>query len=80
MVLTWMMMPRAGGRDFKDTRQIIARVFERNLAAWDEDNRVFSDTKKAKKPPAAKKKPTKPAKKAATKKAATKAKPKSTKR
>jgi hypothetical protein len=42
MVLTWMMMPRAGGRDFKDTRKIIARVFERNLAAWDEDNRVFS--------------------------------------
>ena len=29
MVLTWMMMPRAGGRDFKDTRKIISRVFER---------------------------------------------------
>src|SRR5918993_4757669 len=42
MVLTWMMMPRAGGRDFKDTRKIIARVFERNLQAWDEDNEVFS--------------------------------------
>ena len=42
MVLTWMMMPRAGGRDFKDTRKIIARVFERNLAAWDEDNKTFS--------------------------------------
>src|SRR5687768_689967 len=75
MVLTWMMMPRAGGRDFKDTRKIIARVFERNLAAWDEDNKVFSGP-----PPKAKKKisssksqakkarkPTK-AKKAATKK------------
>jgi hypothetical protein len=47
MVLTWMMMPRAGGRDFKDTRKIISRVFERNLAAWDEDHRVFSETKKA---------------------------------
>ena len=68
MVLTWMMMPRAGGRDFKDTRTIIARVFERNLAAWDEDNRVFSETKKAKKPPAARKKPAKPSKKAAVKK------------
>ena len=51
MVLTWMMMPRAGGRDFKDTRKIIARVFERNLAAWDEDNKTFSGP-----PPKAKKK------------------------
>jgi hypothetical protein len=68
MVLTWMMMPRAGGRDFKDTRKIIARVFERNLEAWDEDNRVFSETKKAKKPPTAKKKPAKPAKKPGAKK------------
>jgi hypothetical protein len=56
MVLTWMMMPRAGGRDFKDTRKIIARVFERNLEAWDEDNRAFSGTP-AKKPAAKKSKP-----------------------
>jgi hypothetical protein len=48
MVLTWMMMPRAGGRDFKDTRKIIARVFERNLAAWDEDNKTFSGPPPAK--------------------------------
>ena len=68
MVLTWMMMPRTGGRDFKDTRKIIARVFERNLAAWDEDNHVFTDAKKAKKPTVAKKKPAKPAKKPAAKK------------
>ena len=68
MVLTWMMMPRAGGRNFKDTRKIIARVFERNLAAWDEDNRVFSETKKAKKPPAVKKKSAKPAKQPSAKK------------
>ena len=51
MVLTWMMMPRAGGRDFKDTRKIISRVFDRNLAAWDEDNATFSGP-----PPKAKKK------------------------
>ena len=79
MVLTWMMMPRAGGRDFTDTRKIIARVFERNLQAWDEDNRVFSDTKKvavrkaqssrsklpAKQKAAKKRRATKPATKAA---------------
>jgi hypothetical protein len=52
MVLTWMMMPRAGGRDFKDTRKIIARVFERSLAAWDEDNRTFTAEKPKKKPAA----------------------------
>jgi hypothetical protein len=64
MVLTWMMMPRAGGRDFKDTRKIIARVFERNLAAWDEDNVVFSGPppKKARKAPAKQKRATKPKK------------------
>ena len=78
MVLTWMMMPRAGGRDFKDTRKIIARVFERNLAAWDEDNSTFSGPppkpKKPRKTPAkkAKKKPAKHATK--TKKPAKKKK------
>ncbi|MEA2710717.1 MAG: hypothetical protein QOF78_3318 [Phycisphaerales bacterium] len=63
MVLTWMMMPRAGGRDFKDTRKIISRVFERNLEAWDEDHRVFTDAKKksAAKTKKAKPKPKKPA-------------------
>jgi hypothetical protein len=68
MVLSWMMLPRAGGRDFKDTRKILARIFERNLAAWDEDNAVFSEKKakaktKAKKKPAPKKKPAKKTKK-----------------
>src|SRR5829696_5299001 len=80
MVLTWMMMPRAGGRDFTGTRKIIARVFERNLAAWDEDNRMFS----APPPPpkgrkaAAKKKP--PAKKPAAKKKTASKKTKTKKR
>src|SRR6185369_4128758 len=45
LVLAWMMMPRAGGRDFKDVKKIVAAIFERNLAAWDEDNRTFTATK-----------------------------------
>src|SRR6185503_10904406 len=45
LVLAWMMMPRAGGRDFKDVKKIVAEIFERNLAAWDEDNRTFTATK-----------------------------------
>jgi hypothetical protein len=45
LVLAWMMMPRAGGRDFKDVKKIVAEIFERNLLAWDEDNRTFTATK-----------------------------------
>jgi len=45
LVLAWMMMPRAGGRDFKDVKKIVAAIFERNLLAWDEDNRTFTATK-----------------------------------
>jgi hypothetical protein len=45
LVLAWMMMPRAGGRDFKDVKKIVAEIFERNLEAWDEDNRTFTATK-----------------------------------
>ena len=51
LVLAWMMMPRAGGRDFKDVKKIVAQIFERNLEAWDEDNHTFNATpikKKAK--------------------------------
>jgi hypothetical protein len=58
MVLTWMMMPRAGGRDFSDTKQIISHIFERNLQAWEEDHRTFSGAPKQKasaRNPAAKK-------------------------
>jgi hypothetical protein len=75
MVLTWMMMPRAGGRDFKDTRKIISRVFERNLQAWDEDNNIFSGPAPAKRKPSTKKAPAKkPRKKAAEKKPASRKK------
>ena len=76
MVLTWMMMPRAGGRDFKDTRKIIARVFERNLAAWDEDNAVFSGPPPKKPRKTAAKTKTVPAKKPVKKPAARKKKKK----
>ena len=48
LVLTWMMMPRAGGRDFKDVRKIVAAIFQRNLAAWDEDHRTFTASPKRK--------------------------------
>ena len=43
MVLTWMMLPRSGGRDIKETRKIVTRIFERNMEAWEEDHRVFTD-------------------------------------
>jgi hypothetical protein len=66
MIMTWMMMPRTGGRDVKEVRKIITKIFERNMEAWDADNKLFSqDAKRAKPPTAKKKKPTKkkPAKK-----------------
>src|SRR3954471_16085912 len=72
MVTCWMMMPRTGGRHVSDVTKIVTRMFERNLAAWDEDNAALTG-KKAKKPSASAKKPAKaPAKKkpATTKKAA----------
>jgi hypothetical protein len=72
LVLAWMMMPRAGGRDFKDVKKIVAAIFERNLVAWDEDNRTFTATKP-------KTKATKPVRKA-TKKSAAKKKPKGKKK
>src|SRR4051812_36895711 len=53
MVLCWMMMPRAGGRDFKDVVKAMDAIFQRNLDAWEEDNRRFT---------------TRPIKRAATKK------------
>ena len=42
LVLAWMMMPRAGGRKFSDVKKIVAAIWERNLLAWDQDNRVFT--------------------------------------
>src|SRR4029079_3171618 len=48
LVLAWMMMPRAGGRNFSDVKKIVAQIFERNLAAWDEDSQTFTGTTKRK--------------------------------
>jgi hypothetical protein len=42
LVLAWMMMPRAGGRKFGDVKKIVADIWERNLSAWEEDNRTFT--------------------------------------
>ena len=41
-VLTWMMLPRAGGRDIKDARRVIESLFARNLANWEADNATFT--------------------------------------
>ena len=41
-VLTWMMLPRAGGRDLKDARRVIESLYERNVAAWEADNVTFT--------------------------------------
>jgi hypothetical protein len=42
LVLSWMMLPRAGGREFKDTIKIVQRIYDRNVAAWEEDQRTFT--------------------------------------
>ena len=53
-VLTWMMLPRAGGRDIKDARRVVDALCERNVAAWEADNATFTKgpRKTAKKPAA----------------------------
>lgn len=66
MVLTWMMMPRSGGREVADALKIFGQIVERNLSAWEEDNATFTG-KKPRKPATAK--PAKPAKVKAPKKA-----------
>ena len=63
MVLCWMMLPRAGGRDVGDVRKIIDHIYQRNIAAWDEDNEAFTANKPARK--ATKKKAAAPARKKA---------------
>lgn len=53
LVMTWMMLPRAGGRQFKDTFKIIRGIFDRNLAAWEADYATFTGSAGKKKRPAA---------------------------
>jgi hypothetical protein len=45
MVVCWMMMPRAGGRDVKDVRRIVGDIFQRNIAAWEQDEATFTGKK-----------------------------------
>jgi hypothetical protein len=68
MVLCWMMMPRTGGRDVKEVRKIVTDIYQRNIDAWERDNRLFSGTGR---------KPARPAKKRKPKKKATRKKAKS---
>jgi len=42
LVLTWMMMPRTGGRKFADVAKIVTHIYQRNLAAWEEDLGTFT--------------------------------------
>ena len=45
MVLAWMMMPRAGGRDVGTVRKIVGEIYQRNLANWQEDEATFTGKK-----------------------------------
>lgn len=42
LVLCWMMLPRAGGRKFSDVASIVTDIYQRNLAAWEQDNVTFT--------------------------------------
>jgi hypothetical protein len=42
LVLSWMMMPRSGGREFRDTLKIVQRIYDRNVEGWEEDERTFT--------------------------------------
>jgi hypothetical protein len=45
MVTCWMMMPRSGGRKLSDVTRIVNAIFDRNLAAWEQDNATLSGKK-----------------------------------
>ena len=68
MVMCWMMMPRSGGRKVAEVRKIVGDIYQRNMAAWDQDEATFTG-KNAK--------ASSPARKTKTKSAKTKSKPKS---
>src|SRR5688572_23706941 len=67
MVMCWMMMPRAGGRDFKFVVKAMDQIFQRNMDAWSTDNRTFTHAP-AKRPTATKKKKATPKNTKSTKK------------
>lgn len=56
LVLTWMMMPRAGGRDFSKVAIIVRHLFDRMLANWAEEDQIFTKGFKSKATSKAKKK------------------------
>ena len=72
MVLCWMMMPRTGGRDVADVRKIISQMYQRNVEAWQADNRLFTADRKPAGKKAKKQKPVKTSKKSTRKKPAAK--------
>lgn len=45
LVLGWMMLPRAGGRVFADVAKVVSAIYQRNLEAWESDNRTFTGVK-----------------------------------
>src|SRR5690349_21086226 len=49
MLVVWMMMPRAGGRDLSTVRKVITRIYGRIFDAWEEDNDLFTGKQKKKK-------------------------------
>ncbi len=62
-VLTWMMLPRTGGRDFSATHKLVTQIFERNIDNWREDWKRFTAPAKKTRKTAAKRKPPKKKKK-----------------
>ena len=58
MVMCWMMMPRAGGRDFKFVVKTMDQIFQRNMEAWALDNRTFTHAPTKRTAPSTKKKAT----------------------
>lgn len=52
MILCFMMLPR-GKRSLAAVRQAVSGIFERNLAAWNDDHHTFTKGAAAKKKPAA---------------------------
>jgi hypothetical protein len=41
-VLCWMMLPRTGGRKLSDVIKVISGIYERTMAAWEQDNVTFT--------------------------------------
>jgi hypothetical protein len=48
LVLAWMMLPRAGGREFADVKKIVTKIYQRNVEAWEADNGTFTVTSSSK--------------------------------